>query len=253
MGTVHAENLLLLQRQLAEARENLRLIEEREAEYPLSTDIPLLLVKEKRHLLGRIDELKEQLAAQSTRDDLENIPKELLQQFVGDQISPAERLEIFGKHIGLENIRAANYANAQFQAYCNVWKSLQALRLAGNDLWQRANSENLVKFANQLRHTHAAVWEGEIFFEDEDREALLNILDACGQYQIGKFRLTQIRSKDDAEFSIRTLPYRLMRGKSRADIEKELSQIGENFLYKNRYEDLLEEIRISFRKRLSPQ
>jgi formylglycine-generating enzyme required for sulfatase activity len=53
-----------LQRQLAEARENLRLVEEREAEYPLSTDIPLLLVKEKRRLLARIEELEQQLAAQ---------------------------------------------------------------------------------------------------------------------------------------------------------------------------------------------
>jgi len=35
-----------LRRQLAEARANLRLIEEREAEYVLGTDVPLQLVKE---------------------------------------------------------------------------------------------------------------------------------------------------------------------------------------------------------------
>ena len=56
------EDLLSFQRQLADARENLRLIEEREAEFALSTDVPLLLVKEKRHLLGRIAELEQQLA-----------------------------------------------------------------------------------------------------------------------------------------------------------------------------------------------
>jgi hypothetical protein len=57
------EDLLSLRRQLANARENLNLIEERESEYPLSTDVPLLLVKEKRRLLARIDELEQRLAA----------------------------------------------------------------------------------------------------------------------------------------------------------------------------------------------
>jgi hypothetical protein len=66
-----------LQRQLAEARENLHLIEERETEYPLSTDIPLLLVKEKRRLLGRIAELEQQLAAQPAEDDVESMPREV--------------------------------------------------------------------------------------------------------------------------------------------------------------------------------
>jgi uncharacterized protein YjbI with pentapeptide repeats len=62
MSNTPEENLLSLRRQLAEARANLHLIEEREAEFPLSTDIPLLIVKEKRHLLERIAELEQQLA-----------------------------------------------------------------------------------------------------------------------------------------------------------------------------------------------
>jgi hypothetical protein len=50
-----------LHRQLAEARANLLLIEEREAEYVLGTDVPLQLVKEKRRWQQRIAELEEQL------------------------------------------------------------------------------------------------------------------------------------------------------------------------------------------------
>jgi hypothetical protein len=49
-------------KQLNEARANLRLIEEREAEYVLSTDVPLQLIKEKRQLQQRIAELEAQLA-----------------------------------------------------------------------------------------------------------------------------------------------------------------------------------------------
>jgi len=56
--------LASLRRQLAEARENLRLIQERKAEYVLGTDIPLQLVKEERQLMERIAEL-EQLVERS--------------------------------------------------------------------------------------------------------------------------------------------------------------------------------------------
>ncbi len=47
-----------LRRRLAQAREALRLIQEREAEYVLSTDVPLQLVKEKRRLEALIAELE---------------------------------------------------------------------------------------------------------------------------------------------------------------------------------------------------
>jgi CheY-like chemotaxis protein len=56
------EDLLSLQLQLAKARENLRIIQERKAEFVLSTDIPPQLVKEERRLLERIVALEQQLA-----------------------------------------------------------------------------------------------------------------------------------------------------------------------------------------------
>ena len=55
------EEVESLQRQLTEARKNLRLIEEREAAFVMSTDVPLQLVKEKRSLQERIAALKRKL------------------------------------------------------------------------------------------------------------------------------------------------------------------------------------------------
>jgi hypothetical protein len=43
---VREEELKSLRRQRDEAEENLRLIHERKAEYPLSTDVPIHLIKE---------------------------------------------------------------------------------------------------------------------------------------------------------------------------------------------------------------
>jgi hypothetical protein len=44
---------------LAEARENLRLIQERKSQFVMETDIPLQLIKEERRLLERIEELEQ--------------------------------------------------------------------------------------------------------------------------------------------------------------------------------------------------
>jgi hypothetical protein len=46
---------------LAEARENLRLIEDRKAEYVLEVDVPLQLIKEERRWRDRIAELEGKL------------------------------------------------------------------------------------------------------------------------------------------------------------------------------------------------
>jgi len=53
--------LASLRRQLAEARENMRLIQERKSQYVMGTDIPLQLAKEERQLLERIEELEQRI------------------------------------------------------------------------------------------------------------------------------------------------------------------------------------------------
>jgi len=57
-GEQRERELASLRRQLAEARENLRLIEERKSQYVLGVEIPLQLVKEERRLRERIAELE---------------------------------------------------------------------------------------------------------------------------------------------------------------------------------------------------
>jgi hypothetical protein len=57
------EQLESLRKQLADAETSLRLIEERMAEYVMSTDIPLNLIKEERALRERITTLKARIEA----------------------------------------------------------------------------------------------------------------------------------------------------------------------------------------------
>ena len=55
------EDIASWQRQLAEARENLRVIEEHKARYVQETDVPLQTLKEERRVRATIAELEEKL------------------------------------------------------------------------------------------------------------------------------------------------------------------------------------------------
>jgi BMFP domain-containing protein YqiC len=57
-----------IEQQLAEARQNLGLVQERIAEFVVSTDVPLQVRKEERRLLDEIASLERQLAAQPAED-----------------------------------------------------------------------------------------------------------------------------------------------------------------------------------------
>lgn len=58
---IDTKNLESKKRQLDNLRANLRLIEERKAEFVFESDIPLQLIREERRLEGRIAELERQL------------------------------------------------------------------------------------------------------------------------------------------------------------------------------------------------
>jgi len=75
--TGSGSELASLRRQLAEARENLRLIQERKSQYVMETDIPLDLIKRERQLVERIAELEQRV------ERLERVP----QQTVGSATS----------------------------------------------------------------------------------------------------------------------------------------------------------------------
>jgi len=75
--TKAGSELASLRRQLAEARENLRLIQERTSQYVMETDIPLDLIKRERQLVERIAELEQRV------EGLERVP----QQTVGSATS----------------------------------------------------------------------------------------------------------------------------------------------------------------------
>jgi len=170
-----------------------------------------------------------------------------IQQFISNQATQAQQLEFFFNQLGLENqVRAINFANSQHIAYMDAWKSLQALQVAGEDLWEKVNDENLVKFANQLRKTKSIVNEGKILFEDSDYEQLVQVLKIFGQFYVGKLHLIDIRSRRDIE-------RHAIEVEESVDLLERMAsnQITGNYRLKEQYESILVKIARSFRKRLA--
>lgn len=146
-----------------------------------------------------------------------------------------EQLEYFRNQLNISSPQLNDYATAEFRSYWDMWRILQLLRLAGNDLWKQATHENVLTFSSQLRATLEKVEESAIFFDEIDYEKLKNILKIFGEFRLGKIRLLEIRSEGDLRFVV-------------PDIAEE--QIDRNRRYKHEYEELLNEIRISFRERI---
>jgi hypothetical protein len=168
-----------------------------------------------------------------------------IQQFVGENVSLAQQLAFFAKEIGIGSDR--NFRDSQFQAYCDAWRSLQKLRLTGDELWARVTEDNIVKFANLLRETRHLVWDSEIFFEDRDRRDLEIVLEKLSDFRLGKFELLQIRSKKDIEHAQEK---RYVRENITELVAR---QIEYNRVAKLAYEGTLENIRKSFHQKLSKQ
>lgn len=163
-----------------------------------------------------------------------------IQQFVGDTLPIAQQLAFFSQQLGLEK-RLSKYAASQFEAYSNIWKKLQALRLAGDKLWEEASDDNLYEFGNQLRQVKKLALEEDIYLEDMHRAKLDDVIYDFGRFFFGKILLIDIRSKEE-----------LARFMKDADHQEEIRErIQFNRNAKVQYERLLEEIRIAFKDKLS--
>lgn len=115
---------------------------------------------------------------------------------------------------------------------------MQLLNICGDALWAEANKENISRFSEQLRETKEIVKEEAIFFDDDDYKDLRDLLEKFSEFGEGKIRLINIRSKEELE------DYEYLERKIR-------EQIVDNWDHKEKYENILENIRSSFRNRLS--
>jgi hypothetical protein len=138
----------------------------------------------------------------------------------------------------------SRFTDEQFDAYRDVWASLQNLREVAQSLWSDATKANLDRFKQSLEETRRKVEEAGIFFSVEDWNHLRYLLHRFSDFYAGKESL--IRYRYDAAKRVRE-PAKTSSG----HYEFVADQIEKNRNNMNEYNDLLEKLRRTYHDRLS--
>ena len=154
-------------------------------------------------------------------------------------LSP-EQTRLFLEMMGIPaNLKRNKYADTQLDIYDEIWKSLYSLKVAGDDLWESASYDNIIKFSQILDDVSRMVEENAIFLDEKDYEELKRLLGLFGGYRLGKLKLYEI------------LHYGKNEVRDYVPESMAQQQIQENRKHKEEYEVVLETVKVSFRTRLS--
>jgi hypothetical protein len=110
------------------------------------------------------------------------------------------------------------------------------LRIAGDLLWEEANSINARRFAQQLQKTRDMVQKRSLLIEDQHYEALKRLMQEFGDFDLGKARLLELRR---SQFPLQDVPDQ--------DVQRVIHQ---NSLKKEAYSRLLTELESSLKRQL---
>jgi hypothetical protein len=157
-----------------------------------------------------------------------------------DRRESEAKLERLRQTFSVQRIQADRFAGSQYDYYVQLWDSLQALRIAVEALWQNATKSNIGTLGRQLRATRTKIDQWSIFFEEAHLVETMDLLEILEQFQIGKIALIEIRSASD-----------LVRFPDPFVASQAQEQIDQNGGYRERFQQQLESIRISFQNRLS--
>lgn len=100
------------------------------------------------------------------------------------------------------------YSETQFHLYNDLWSSLCDLRIAGDNLWEHADSINARRFAQQLQRTRDMVQKRSLLIEDAHYETLKRLMEEFGDFDLGKARLLELRRR---EFPLHDVPDGIIR------------------------------------------
>ena len=148
----------------------------------------------------------------------------------------AKEIELLKAQIGNEQRRNSRTEDAEFKLYNEVWGQLQEVNTQGDELWANASRNNWEAFLISLRNAHLAMNKGRLILTDNHYQQLCEIMPAFEYYARGKEELIELRSSELQDSAFNEF--------------LERRQIQENARYRNRYQQLLDEIAGEFKKQL---
>lgn len=141
-------------------------------------------------------------------------------------------------NLELEKARRRHYlySESQFQLYNSLWKQLVYTKRLADDLWKKADPKNLPSFADQIGQTKYVIEENMLLIEEEHYHKLVALMEEFENFNVGKQKLIEIRQSTPDDIL--------------ANIEDVAEMIRENGGCKDRYDELVSQIGMSFRKQL---
>ena len=127
------------------------------------------------------------------------------------------------------------YNSKQFELYNELWSSLIDLKLSADNLWSDATAKNLKKFSTNLYNAKISIEKSSLLIKTNHYTKLMEIIENFEKYENGKTKLIQIRNKTLEE--VQGLAFRSYIS----------GIIDENEYLKQRYDNLLNELKEKFR------
>ena len=145
----------------------------------------------------------------------------------------SKEIELYKTQLEIAKTSFARYSEEQFASYNKLWTSLFDLKSKGDQLWKKADEENLYQFVKQLKDTQDMIEKSSLFIEDNHYEQLQQLLGVLSEYKLGKKRLIEARKND---------PY------GRHEIDELIAQNG---AFLEQYIPLIAAIRKNFRQQIN--
>ena len=157
-----------------------------------------------------------------------------------EKANHAREIEVLKSTLEYNRSRELRNSDAQFKLYSEVWSHLQDVKSFGDRLWERASLNDTNAFVQVLSNARIAANRGRLILNEDHYQQLQLLFEEFENYQIGKMKLIEIRSKQQID--------EIYRDFSEFDISE---QIRQNHDHKKRYESLLDKIVLEFRKQLA--
>lgn len=85
------------------------------------------------------------------------------------------------------------YHSTQFQTYNEIWASLCEVERISENLWVRAQRQDVVRLAEALKSARESLRKASLLIEEADLAELNNLFDEFEDFRFGKFRIVEMR------------------------------------------------------------
>lgn len=150
----------------------------------------------------------------------------------------ANELEKTKNDLEKAKLQFVRYSEKQFELYNDLWKVLLYTKRQADMLWEKADPVQIPAFSEQIRLTKNAINDNLLLIEEEHYNKLIELINQFEQFQFGKQKLVEIRTRYD--------------GEQAQSISKEETRevIVQNQKTKENYDSLIMDIGKSFRNQI---